>query len=67
MCNNNFAEMIDRILPPDKILSSKNAPLREWLSLAKEENNWQIYIGNYFKICRKYNPHKESSSDDETE
>jgi hypothetical protein len=68
-CNNNFAETIDRILPPHKTLSSKNAPLMEWLSLAKEENKWQLYIDNYFKMCRKYDPHEESvsDSDDETE
>jgi hypothetical protein len=39
MWNNNFAEMIDGILPLDKTLISINAPLREWLPLAKKESN----------------------------
>jgi hypothetical protein len=64
-CNNNFAETVDRILPPDKTLSSKSAPLREWLPLAKEENNWQSYIDNYFEMCRKYDPREESASDND--
>ncbi len=35
-CNNNFADAIHKILPPE-ILSNRNAPLREWIALAKEE------------------------------
>jgi hypothetical protein len=66
-CNNNFAEVIDKILPPDKSLSSKNAPLREWLPLAKEESNWQAYIDNYFEMCRKTDPQEESDSDSDDE
>jgi hypothetical protein len=45
-CNINFAEVIDTILTPDKTLSSRNAPLKEWILLAKEESSWQTYIDN---------------------
>jgi hypothetical protein len=67
MCNNNFVEVIDRILTLDKALSSKTAPLREWFPLAKEESNWQSYIDNYFEVCRKTDPQEESDSDNDDE
>jgi hypothetical protein len=42
-CNNNFAEVIDKILPQDKTLSSMNVLLREWILLAKEEStSWSM-------------------------
>jgi hypothetical protein len=37
-CNNNFAETIHRILPSDKALSNKSAPLREWIPLASQRH-----------------------------
>ncbi len=66
-CNNNFAETINKIVPLDKTLSSKNVPLGEWFPLAKEENNWQALIDNYFEMCRKNDPHEESDSDSDDE
>ena len=39
-CNNNFVNSIQKILPPEKILSNKQALLREWIPLAKDENNY---------------------------
>jgi hypothetical protein len=51
-CNNNFANTIQKILPPEKSLSSKQAPLREWIKLAKDETYWLTYIDNYFETCR---------------
>jgi hypothetical protein len=33
-CNNNFTNAINKIIPPEITLSSKNALLREWLLLA---------------------------------
>ena len=51
-CNNSFAKVIEKILPPDKPLSNKQAPLKEWLPLAKNESNWLEYIDAYFRSCR---------------
>ena len=43
---------MQKILPPEKSLSSKQAPLREWIKLAKDETSWLTYIDNYFETCR---------------
>ena len=51
-CNTNFANTIQKILPAEKSLSSKQAPLREWIKQAKDETNWLTYIDNYFETCR---------------
>jgi hypothetical protein len=59
-CNNNFADAIHKILPPE-ILSNRNAPLREWLALAKEESIWHTYIDRYFESCRKPDPSEDES------
>ena len=48
-CNNNFADSIQKILTAEKILSNKQALLREWTPLAKDENNWLTYIDAYFE------------------
>jgi hypothetical protein len=55
-CNNNFAEAINKILAPHKTLSNKSALLKEWIPLARDVNNWQLYIDNYFEICHKTDP-----------
>jgi hypothetical protein len=60
-CNNNFVRAINNILPSDHTLSNGNAPLKEWLPLAKNEKNWQQYIDIYFDSCRKID-----ESDDES-
>ena len=51
-CNNSFAKVIEKILPPDKSLSNSHALLKEWLPLVKNESNWLEYIDEYFKSCR---------------
>ena len=66
-CNNNFAEAVNKILAPHKTLSSKSALLKEWIPLARDANNWQNYIDNYFEICRKTDPRDEPGTDDDEE
>lgn len=51
-CNNNFVKAINDILPCNINLSS-NAPLKEWLPLAKNKKSWQDYIDEYFESCRR--------------
>jgi hypothetical protein len=71
MCNNNFAEVISKILTPDKSITSKTTPLKESLLLAKDESNWQVYIDNYCETYHKTDSHEEppyeSSDDDEAD
>jgi hypothetical protein len=43
-CNNNYAKVIDKILPADKPLTNKQAPLKEWFPLAANENNYLKYV-----------------------
>ena len=68
-CNNSFAKVIEKILPPDKPLSNKQAPLKEWLPLAKNESNWLEYIDTYFRSCRNidYDELNNPSSSDEAD
>ena len=61
-CNNNFVNSIKKILPPGKILSNKQALLREWIPLAKDENNWLTYIDAYFESCRSMD-HEDPNND----
>jgi len=61
-CNNKFTETMCRILPLDRALSNKSAPLREWIPLASDTSNWQAYIGNYFEHCQKADPLKDPST-----
>jgi hypothetical protein len=42
-------------------------PLKEWIPLARDANNWQNYIDNYFEICRKTDPRDEHEIDDDEE
>jgi hypothetical protein len=60
-CNNSFAKTIYHILPSGTALSSRNAPLKEWLPVAKIEKNWQYYIDQYFESCKR-----TDESDDES-
>ena len=66
-CNNNFANSIKKILP--KLLSNKQALLREWIPLAKDQTNWQTYIDSYFEACRNidYEEPDNNNSDTPTE
>ncbi len=51
-CNNNFARAITQILPRDCLLSSNQAPLKDWIPLANDPVNWQNCIDDYFEACR---------------
>ena len=51
-CNNNYARVIEKIMPNDKPLINKQAPLKEWLPIAVIENNWMECIDTYFNSCR---------------
>jgi hypothetical protein len=62
-CNNHFAKVINEILPPTCALSNNNAPLKDWLPIAKDEANWQHYIDEYFNSCRTIN---EDENDDDS-
>ena len=68
-CNNNFAKVIEKILPPDKPLLNKQGLLKEWLPLAKNESRWLEYIDAYFRSCRNidYDELNNPSSSDETD
>ena len=71
-CNNNyFVNSIQKIIPPEKILSNKQALLREWIPLAKDESNWIIsYIDTYFESCRNTDfedPNNDLPAEDEEE
>ena len=39
-------------MPKDNPLINKHAPLKEWLPLALDENNWMDCIDEYFNSCR---------------
>ena len=70
ICNNNFAESIQKILAPEKPLSSKQAPLCEWIHLAKDEVSWLLYIDHYFETCRNTDfedPNNATKKDNEGE
>ncbi len=66
-CNNNFAKVISGILPSDQALSNKNAPLKEWLPIAKNEKSWQHYIDEYFDSCQKVDESVNEGSDEDDE
>jgi hypothetical protein len=51
-CNNNFATSIQKILPLERAPINKQALLREWIPLAKDEPIWMQYIDDYFESCR---------------
>jgi hypothetical protein len=58
-CNNNYAKTM--LLRECQPLSSRQAPLKEWLPIAKEESLWKSKIDVYFEACRTI------ESDDEDE
>ena len=60
-CNNNFANALQKILPPH-IQISKQAPLCEWFPLAHDENNWNFVIENYFESCRNADYEEDDKS-----
>jgi hypothetical protein len=60
-CNNNFANALQKILPPH-IQISKQAPLCEWFPLAHDENNWNFFIENYFESCRNADYEEDDKS-----
>ena len=64
-CNNNFTSTIQRILPTKKKLSSKQAHLREWYPLAKDQATWSLYIDAYFETCRNIDFEEPNPTDSE--
>jgi hypothetical protein len=66
-CNNNFVKVIKNILPAECTLTNNNAPIREWLPLAKDEPTWLHYIEEYFETCQKIDESFDSSIEEEEE
>jgi hypothetical protein len=60
-CNNNYAKVIAQILPEDQPLSNSQAPLKDWLPLAKTPEIWQKCIDNYFESCCFIDPEDDCS------
>jgi hypothetical protein len=48
---------------PQHTCNNHNAPLKDWLPIAKDEANWQHYIDEYFNSCRTIN---EDENDDDS-
>ncbi len=48
-------------------LSNKQAILKEWLPIAKDENTWQDYIEIFFNSCNTTNEHDEHDEGEEVE
>ena len=63
-CNNNFADSIQKILPLEKALLNKQALLREWIPLAKDEPIWIQYIDDYFESCRNIDYQDENDTEE---
>jgi hypothetical protein len=63
-CNNNFARVIAQILPKDCLLSNSQAPLRDWIPLARNPVNWQKCIDDYFESCHFIDPNDDESETD---
>ena len=60
-------KVIKNILPAECALTNNNAPVREWLPLAKDEPTWLHYIEEYFETCRKIDESFDSSIEEEEE
>jgi hypothetical protein len=60
-CNNNFARVITQILPRNFPLSSNQAPLKDWIPLAKDPMNWQNCIDDNFEACHFIDPNNDQS------
>jgi hypothetical protein len=57
--------VIKNILLATYALSNDNAPLKEWLPLAKDETSWHRYIDEYFDSCRKVEECDDGSVEEE--
>mmetsp|Transcript_1493 Transcript_1493/g.2313 ORF Transcript_1493/g.2313 Transcript_1493/m.2313 type:complete len:881 (+) Transcript_1493:452-3094(+) len=66
-CNNNFANSIKKILPTNKVTLNKQAILREWMPLAKDQSSWLQFIDEYFESCRNIDYQDENDTEDENE
>ncbi len=55
--------MIAQILPKQCPPSNNQAPLKEWMPLARDAINWQSYIDDYFESCRFVDPEDDLSTD----
>jgi hypothetical protein len=49
------------MLQKSQPLSSKQAPLKEWILIAKNESNWKAHIESYFESCHKIESEDEDS------
>ena len=63
-CNNNFATSIQKILPLERAPINKQALLREWIPLAKDEPIWMQYIDDYFESCRNIDYQDENDTEE---
>ena len=66
-CNNNFANSIKKILPTNKVTLNKQAILREWMPLAKDQSSWLQFIDEYFESCRNIDYQDENDTEAENE
>ena len=66
-CNNNFADSIKKILRIEKSSLNKQALLREWMPLAKDQTSWLQFIDDYFESCRNIDYQDEKDTEDENE
>ena len=55
--------MIAQILPKQHPLSNNQAPLKEWMLLARDATNRQNYIDNYLESCHFVDPEDDLSTD----
>ena len=58
-CNNNFAT--------NKVTLNKQAILREWMPLAKDQSSWLQFIDEYLESCRNIDYQDENDTEDENE
>jgi hypothetical protein len=61
-CNNNFAKTVELLLQKSQSLSSRQAPQKEWIPIAKDESLWKSKIDAYFEACHTI----ESDDEDES-
>ncbi len=50
------------LLKKSKPFATKQAPLKEWIPLAKDETNWKAHINAYFEACQTTKEDDENNS-----
>ena len=63
-CNNNFGNSIQKILSFGKALINKQALLREWMPLVKDQASWMQCTEDYFESCRNIDYQDEKDTDE---